>query len=231
MSWTDARRVWDINWITIHSVDLRLPWTPHSGETSVPGEVFSMSSERIVGRRCYRLSPWRQLRHQTQVELLLSAGGPAAKPTAPVTPLWDNFTFHSASTLPEESIFFCVKYLLRAFRLFVIYSKPWISYIRLNLTMQTGRQGRENIFILKFQRRKKCRIQNSFGDVKTGKTSLSARINIWINPGFLMQSGALAIPSAERRLLDELSKPQQLKEINWNPPRPSSIFFFYPFKE
>ncbi len=33
-----------------------------------------------------------------------------------------------------------------------------------------------------------------------------------------MQSGALAIPSAERRLLDELSKPQQLKEINWNPP-------------
>lgn len=61
-------------------------------------------------------------------------------------------------------------------------------------------------------------MQNSFGDVKTGKTSLSARINIWINPGFLMQSGALAIPSAERRLLDELSKPQQLKEINWNPP-------------
>lgn len=63
-------------------------------------------------------------------------------------------------------------------------------------------------------------MQNSFGDVKTGKTSLSARINIWINPGFLMQSGALAIPSAERRLLDELSKPQQLKEINWNPPPP-----------
>lgn len=45
-----------------------------------------------------------------------------------------------------------------------------------------------------------------------------------------MQSGALAIPSAERRLLDELSKPQRLKEINWNPP-PSSIFSLCPFKE
>lgn len=33
-------------------------------------------------------------------------------------------------------------------------------------------------------------MQNSFGDVKTGKTSLSAWINIWINPGFLMQSEA-----------------------------------------
>lgn len=66
-------------------------------------------------------------------------------------------------------------------------------------------------------------VENSFGwvgrgGVKTEKTSLSARINIWINPGFLMQSEALAIPSAQRRLLDELSKPPWLKEINWNPP-------------
>lgn len=45
-----------------------------------------------------------------------------------------------------------------------------------------------------------------------------------------MQSGALAIPSAECLLLDELSKPQRLKEINWNPP-PSSIFSLCPFKE
>lgn len=62
--------------------------------------------------------------------------------------------------------------------------------------------------------------RRSSGDVKTGKTSLSARINIWINPGFLMQSGALAIPSVERRLLDELSKPPRPKEINWKPPPP-----------
>lgn len=62
--------------------------------------------------------------------------------------------------------------------------------------------------------------RRSSGDVKTGTTSLSARINIWINPGFLMQSGALAIPSVERRLLDELSKPRRPKEINWKPPPP-----------
>lgn len=43
-----------------------------------------------------------------------------------------------------------------------------------------------------------------------------------------MQSEALAIPSAEHRLLDELSKPQKLKEINWDPP---SIFLFSPFRE
>lgn len=40
-----------------------------------------------------------------------------------------------------------------------------------------------------------------------------------------MQSGALAIPSAEQRLLDELSKPQQLKEINWNPPTDPLLHF------
>lgn len=72
-------------------------------------------------------------------------------------------------------------------------------------------------------------VQNAFGHVKASKTSLSARINFWINPGFLMQSGALAIPSAEHWLLDELSKPRRLKEINWIPP-PSSIFFLCPFK-
>lgn len=92
--------------------------------------------------------------------------------------------------------------------------------------MQTRLQGGKNVLILKI-------VQNSFRDVKTEKTSLSAWINIWINPGFLMQSGALAIPSTESTgLLDELSKPQELKEINWNPPppTPSSIFSFCPFK-
>lgn len=73
-------------------------------------------------------------------------------------------------------------------------------------------------------RRRACALQhrreNRVGNVKTGKTSPSARINIWINPGFLMQSGALAIPSVERRLLDELSKPRWPKEINWKPPPP-----------
>lgn len=53
---------------------------------------------------------------------------------------------------------------------------------------ETRLQAGNGVLILEFQRKKN--MQNSFGDVKTGKTSLSAWINIWINPGFLMQSEA-----------------------------------------
>ena len=113
--------------------------------------------------------------------------------------------------------FFCVKYLCHAFGNFQF--TQCIEFPIFNSSYNTNwSSGRRECINL--QSFKGKNVQNSFGDVKTGKTSRSARINIWINPGFLMQSGALAIPSAECRLLDELSKPQQLKEINWNPPPP-----------
>lgn len=128
------------------------------------------------------------------------------------------FSLHAtrSSFLEQETMnFHSVKYLCHAFWSFSIHSMHKISYIRLQLQCKLD-FGRTECINLRVSKAKN--VQNSSGDVKTGKTSLSARINIWINPGFLMQSGALAIPSAECLLLDELSKPQRLKEINWNPP-------------
>lgn len=61
---------------------------------------------------------------------------------------------------------------------------------------------------------------SSFWGGSTGKTSLSAWINIWINPGFLMQSGGLRHLRPSFGSWMSSAEPWQLKEISWNLPAP-----------